>query len=115
MENTSLGQFEDMGKPGYDEVIEKELDSSFWLDGHKFEMNDCKDIFDIISHKVSMENYCGSKGKYIEWENKVASPKLVEAGYHLTYWRTTDGDSFGPLVRGMIATKDGQKVLITYG
>lgn len=53
---------------------------------------------------------------YTDWERHIAEPRLRELGYHIIGWRTTDGDSFGPLVRGVLVRKgNGPLEILTYG
>lgn len=53
---------------------------------------------------------------YRLWEEWVANPALKSRGYKvLGHWYTVDGDSFGPLVRGVMVEKDGEKKELTYG
>ncbi len=73
-----------------------------------------KDIFDVLGN-VPMDNYCGSNRSYREWEQEIAEPKLNELGYEVRGWRTTDGDSFGPLCREVTCLKDGRICKFCYG
>jgi hypothetical protein len=70
-------------------------------------------IFDLIG-KVRMENYCSSKNYWI-WEQNVAEPALILAGFKIGKWQTLDGDSYGPLVRGIKVVKDNNPFMATYG
>jgi hypothetical protein len=74
-------------------------------------------LFDIIGSYVDMTNHCDSQ-KYYEWEFKVAVPAIQEAGYSLItneIFRTLESDSFGPLSRGILATKDDKLFMVWYG
>lgn len=51
---------------------------------------------------------------YWEWEQQV-SKLLEQAGYTDVYWWTSDGDSWGPLVRSVKATFQGTKYMASYG
>lgn len=73
-----------------------------------------QEIHEVLGD-VSLENYCGSDGRYRNWEHEVAEPKLKELGYEVKRWITTDGDDFGPLCREVICQKDGLTYFFYYG
>lgn len=70
------------------------------------------DLFEIVPDLDSRG--CFSREYYL-WEEWVATPVLKRHGYKVIHWYTVDGDSFGPLARGVIVEKDGEKKLLTYG
>ncbi|HET6285766.1 MAG TPA: hypothetical protein VFG15_03315 [Amycolatopsis sp.] len=53
---------------------------------------------------------------YMQCEEEVITPALLEAGYAVTgSWYTSEGDSFGPLSRAVEATNpDGEPVIVVY-
>ena len=70
------------------------------------------DLFKVIG-KVPMAGYCGRD--YWKWEEQIAQPRLEALGFTVNRWYTIDGDSFGPLVRGVNVVKDGDKQTLSYG
>lgn len=60
------------------------------------------------------EDYCTSAG-YRDWERQVAKPYMEERGYSEVSFYMVEQDSFGPLIRGVIAHKDGKKHEWFYG
>lgn len=66
------------------------------------------DLYDFIKGKVEMADYCSSN--YWKWEDQVRIV-LQDEGHHVSKFFTIDGDSFGPLVRGVYIDKR----LYTYG
>ena len=45
---------------------------------------------------------------------KECTKLIAEAGFHTIKWYTAEGDSFGPLVRAVTATKDGKRWVAYY-
>lgn len=76
---------------------------------------DEKDLFDILPEELANDPRCFDSRRYLEWERDVATPALEAMGYRVSNWRTTDGDSFGPLVRGVTLKKDGHAEDYFYG
>lgn len=78
-----------------------------------------KDLHEVFPDLDCSEHsgYCSTSGPkdYSDWEKEVAEPALVAAGYSINYWSTTDGDSFGPLVRRVSVTKDDEEQWLYYG
>ena len=70
---------------------------------------------DLLPENVWEDPRCYTSHYYHEWEREVATPALEALGYMVGLWWTTDGDSFGPLVRCVELTKDGKKELWYYG
>lgn len=73
-----------------------------------------EDLLTVLG-PVSMTNYCGSRGRYLDWEEKAATPALKAQGFVVREWRTTESDSTGPLSRAVVVEKDGTKRLLVYG
>lgn len=73
------------------------------------------DLLDLLPDEVSNHPDCFHSTFYGRWEKEVATPALRALGYEPSDWRTTDGDSFGPLVRGVTLTKDGVSKQYLYG
>ncbi len=73
-----------------------------------------QEILEVLGD-VSLDDYCGSEGRYRNWEEKVAEPRLKVLGYEVHDWITTDGDSFGPLCREVHCSKDGRAYTFWYG
>lgn len=67
------------------------------------------DLVDVIDAKLYADSRCFDSIRYAEWEREVATPALEALGYTVTGWETTDGDSFGPLVRKVTVEKDGKR------
>lgn len=72
-------------------------------------------LFDLLPEEVANHPACCDSRRYDEWENDIAAPALLSLGYVASGWHTIDGDSFGPLVRGVTLTKDGKRQIYTYG
>lgn len=68
------------------------------------------DLADVIGAKPYEDPRAFDSIEYATWEAEVATPALEALGYKVRGWRTTDGDSFGPLVRMVTVEKDGQKL-----
>lgn len=79
------------------------------------EDRDGGDLFDLLSGAATADRRCCSSADYGEWEKLVAEPELRAAGYIPFRWRSTDRDSFGPLVRAVDLVKDGVRRTYTYG
>ncbi len=82
-------------------------------------MSDVKDLVDFFKLTcLSEDGYCSTMGEknYIDWENNIAKPAMISAGFSDISFITTDGDSFGPLVRQAIC-KDasGNRCKFFYG
>lgn len=74
------------------------------------------DLFDLLPEEVCNHPACFDSVRYREWEQDIATPVLRSLGWEPSNWRTTDGDSFGPLVRGVTLTgHDGTKRDCFYG
>lgn len=73
------------------------------------------ELLDIIGHNLAeSDNYCSPR--YWIWETLVAIPALNNLGYEIVgSFYTLEGDSCGPLVRGIRVSKDGSQRLLTYG
>lgn len=71
------------------------------------------DLFELLPDVDVIYNTDHRKGKtYANHEREVLTPALQELGLVVVgVWYSTDGDSFGPLVRG-IKTDKG---IVTYG
>lgn len=80
-------------------------------------MSDDEDLnlLDLLPEEVVNHPYCFDSLRYADWEQEIATPVLRTLGYEPKRWRTTDGDSFGPLVRGVTLTKDGVSKDYFYG
>jgi hypothetical protein len=52
---------------------------------------------------------------YWRWENEVAKPALEKQGYTDIRFYNIERDSFGPLIRGVAASKDGKQQEFFYG
>lgn len=78
-------------------------------------MSDEGDLWDLLPDEVSNHPACCDSVRYLEWERQIATPALRALGYEPRNWRTTDGDSFGPLVRAVDLTKDGKTRTYSYG
>lgn len=65
---------------------------------------------------MQYEKATGKKGKaYWHWEDEIATPALVAAGYKVAWWVDGERDSFGPLSRTCDASKDGVYYEFWYG
>lgn len=82
-------------------------------------MEEEKDLVEFF--KLSCEEkdgYCSYSGKknYLDWENEIAKPAMIAAGFTDIRFVTTDGDSFGPLVRAArCKDKEGKSHSFFYG
>lgn len=71
------------------------------------------DLLSILG-EVSEEGFCSPD--YWKWEDNIALPRLKELGYEIIRgFKTWDGDSFGPLTRGVLIKKDGVQMEAWYG
>lgn len=78
-------------------------------------MKDENDLYDLISDELcNHRDFCNST-TFRFWEQDIATPELIKQGFEVGSWWTVDGDSFGPLVRAVELTKDGEKKVYTYG
>ena len=78
-----------------------------------------------LMEKVALENElsaeafdhpdCFCPQHYEDWEQNVATPELESKGFSVGPWVTLDGDSIGPLLRGVQLQKNGETKLYTYG
>lgn len=73
------------------------------------------DLFSVLPDEAANHRDCFHTDHWRRWETDVATPALRAAGYEPSNWHTTDGDSFGPLVRGVTLTKDGAAKNYYYG
>lgn len=73
------------------------------------------DLFDVLPQDAANHPDCFHSDHWRRWETDVATPALRASGYEPSGWCTTDGDSFGPLVRGVTLTKDGVSKDYFYG
>lgn len=65
-------------------------------------MNEVKDLVEFFKLTCNEEDgYCSTSGDkwYTDWEREIAKPAMKARGYTNIRFITTDGDSFGPLVR----------------
>jgi hypothetical protein len=54
--------------------------------------------------------------RYWEWEREEAIPAIQAAGFELKGgFRTIEGDSFSPLIRGVDVVRDGMVITLWYG
>ena len=78
------------------------------------EASEYSDLLSVIGDDGADEpNYWGRY--YWRWENHTATPRLEKLGYEVHGWWAGDGDSFGPLTRFCMATKDGEVTRFIYG
>ena len=63
-----------------------------------------EDLFEAVEN-LSQDSF--DPKRYWEWEKEVAEPALVNAGFFVSGWSTTEADSFGPLTRCAHVSKDG--------
>jgi len=68
------------------------------------------DLYDVIGAAHYEDLRCFDSVRYEVWEREVATPALEALGYRVIDWRTTDGDSFGPLVRTVVVEKYGRRM-----
>lgn len=73
------------------------------------------DISNVIGEEAcNHRDYCDSV-RYIDWEQNVAKPLMEKAGYTNISFYMVEKDSFGPLIRGVRATKEGKNYKFFYG
>lgn len=102
--------------------------SRYFADAHGTEMDDArgenpfedveaaeKDLLDLLPDEITNHPDCFHSTFYDRWEREIATPALRALGYEPSGWRTTDGDSFGPLVRAVDLSKDGKTESYFYG
>jgi hypothetical protein len=73
------------------------------------------DLMQLLPDEVLNHPDFGSSRNYQRWEEDLAAPALRAQGFEPSNWRTTDGDSFGPLVRAVDLTKNGITQTYFYG
>ena len=73
------------------------------------------DLGVIIPDALFSHPHCYSSKHYSQWEKEIAEPFLIEKGYKVLKWYSTDEDSFGPLVRAVDTEKEGIKQTFFYG
>ena len=78
---------------------------------HAPEEEEMKDFFDSFPQFDSNFDY----KKYYETEQRVWKPAMEVLGYTYVEFWNLDSDSFGPLVRGVRALKDGKRHRWSYG
>lgn len=64
------------------------------------------------------QGYCSTSlqgPRYTDWERNIATPSLEKLGYTVGRWYTGEKDSFGPLSRLAIISKDGTTSIVRYG
>ena len=74
-----------------------------------------KDLLDIIGEDLANQPGYATSSGYLDWERKVAEPALKGLGYKVRQWWTSDGDSFGPLVRAVNVEREGKREIFYYG
>lgn len=77
--------------------------------------DDALDLLGLLPEDVVNHKWCFDSYRYADWEWEIATPALLAMGFRVGRWRTTDGDSFGPLVRAVDLTKDGVRKTYVYG
>lgn len=74
------------------------------------------DLLDLLPDEITNHPDCFHSTRYARWEREIATPALRALGYEPKDWRTTDGDSFGPLVRAVdLSHNGGPAATYTYG
>lgn len=74
------------------------------------------DLLDLLPDDICNHPACFDSVRFREWEEEIATPALRALGWEPKCWRTTDGDSFGPLVRGVtLVGSDGTRKDYFYG
>ena len=73
------------------------------------------DLFGVIGDDAAEDPRCFSSHFYLDWEDDVAKPALEQLGYHDIRFSHGDHDSFGPLVRIVDCTKNGEPIRMFYG
>ena len=72
-----------------------------------------REMFELIGDELEFEG--DQLKEYYKWEQQV-STHLRSKGWIVGTWYTSDGDSFGPLVRAVMAvTPDNIRTRIYYG
>lgn len=74
-----------------------------------------RDLFAVLPAELFEHKDCFDSHAYWRWEDDIATPALKARGFEVGRWWTIDGDSFGPLVRGVRLTKDGATHTYSYG
>ncbi len=78
--------------------------------------DDEPDLLDLLPEDIVNHPACFDSKRYREWEEQIATPVLRSLGWEPKNWRTTDGDSFGPLVRTVTLVRhDGVTKDYSYG
>jgi hypothetical protein len=72
------------------------------------------DLYDIIGAAPYEDMRAFDSRLYSVWEREVATPALEALGYKVLSWETTDGDSFGPLVRTVTVEKGGNRMRLDH-
>jgi hypothetical protein len=74
-------------------------------------------LLDIIGHESADKPFYCSPEKYWAWEINTAIPALLEKGYviHELKFSHLERDSFGPLSRGILVSKDKVLSIAWYG
>lgn len=71
------------------------------------------ELHELLGPDFDMTDFCGRS--YWRWEDR-ATKRLEELGYKIIKpWWSGDYDSFGPLVRCVKVTKDGETHELSYG
>lgn len=73
------------------------------------------DLSELIGEDLFNHPDCYSLTFFRRWEDDIATPALVSAGYRVIRWYSGDHDSFGPLVRCAVVEKDGRRKTYSYG
>lgn len=76
------------------------------------EKENAEDLFKVLGNE-RVKDF--SFERYIEGEEKILKPALEQLGYNNVSFYMEERDSFGPLIRGCTAYKDGQKHWFFYG
>lgn len=82
------------------------------MTGYEIEKLQEQDLFGLLPKDFSKKGCCGKE--YWKWEEEV-DKYLKSQGFEVIRWITLDGDSFGPLVRGVIVEKNGVTEKYSYG
>lgn len=74
-------------------------------------------LLDIIGQELTNKPFFCDSMNYKVWEDDVAIPALREKGYIINNqgFHTREGDSFGPLSRGIFISRDKTQYLAWYG
>lgn len=64
---------------------------------------------------VDYTDYCGEHGAFLDWEKNVARRLLADNNVDVGRFFTAEGDSFGPLVRGVRLYFNTKIVTAYYG